>query len=56
MVINEQDITVSYFVYFTMLLFPKISVIVIDFLVIKRHRQVKPGVAQPVSFKTKTDL
>lgn len=33
-------VTVSYFALFTMLLFPKISVLVIDYLIVKRHRQV----------------
>jgi len=34
----QPIVTVSYFIYFTMLLFPKISAIIIDYLVIKRHR------------------
>ena len=33
----QPVITVSYFVFFTMLLFPKISAVVIDYLVIKRY-------------------
>ena len=34
-------VTVSYFAFFTMLLLPKISVLVIDYLIVKRHRQVE---------------
>ena len=37
----QPIVTVSYFVYFTILLFPKISAILIDWLIIKRHRQIK---------------
>lgn len=33
-------VTISYFAFFTMLLLPKISVILIDLLIVKRHRQV----------------
>ncbi|MBL7805285.1 MAG: CPBP family intramembrane metalloprotease [Saprospiraceae bacterium] len=34
-------VTVSYAALFTMLLFPKISVLVIDYLIVRRHRQVE---------------
>lgn len=34
-------VTVSYFAFFTMLLLPKIAVLVIDYLIVKRHRQVE---------------
>lgn len=34
-------VTVSYFAFFTMLLLPKISVLVIDYFIVKRHRQVE---------------
>ncbi len=36
----QPIVTVSYFVYFTVLLFPKISAIVLDCLIIKKHRQI----------------
>jgi membrane protease YdiL (CAAX protease family) len=34
-------VTVSYFVYFSILLFPKISAIVVDCLIIKKHTQIE---------------
>ena len=34
-------VTISYVAFFTMLLLPKISVIVVDYLIVKRHRQVE---------------
>ena len=34
-------VTISYLAFFTMLLLPKISVIVIDYIIVKRHRQVE---------------
>lgn len=34
-------VTISYLAFYTMLLFPKISVIVFDYLIIKGHRQVE---------------
>jgi membrane protease YdiL (CAAX protease family) len=34
-------VTISYLAFFTMLLLPKISVLVIDYLIVKRHRQVE---------------
>ena len=34
-------VTISYLAFFTMLLLPKISVIVIDYLIVKQHRQVE---------------
>lgn len=36
----QPIVTVSYFVYFTMFLFPKISAIVIDYLIVKKHEGV----------------
>lgn len=33
-------VTISYFAFFTMLLLPKVSVLVFDYLIVKRHRQV----------------
>lgn len=35
------EVTISYLAFFTMLLFPKISVLVVDYLIIKKHRQVE---------------
>lgn len=37
----QPIVTVSYFVYFTILLFPKISAIVVDYLIIKKHKQIE---------------
>ena len=34
-------VTISYLAFFTMLLFPKISVLVFNYLIVKRHRQVE---------------
>ncbi len=34
-------VTISYFAFFTMLLLPKISVLVFDYLIVKQHRQVE---------------
>ena len=34
-------VTISYIAFFTMLLLPKISVLVIDYLIVKGHRQVE---------------
>jgi membrane protease YdiL (CAAX protease family) len=34
-------VTVSYFAFFTMLLLPKISVLVINYLIVKQHRQME---------------
>ena len=34
-------VTISYLAFYTMLLFPKISVLVFDYLIIKQHRQVE---------------
>jgi len=34
-------VTISYLAFFTMLLLPKISVLIVDYLIIKRHRQVE---------------
>ena len=33
-------VTISYVAFFTMLLLPKISVLIVDYLIVKRHRQV----------------
>ncbi len=38
---TPPTITISYFAFFTMLLLPKISVLVVDYLIVKRHRQVE---------------
>jgi membrane protease YdiL (CAAX protease family) len=37
----QPIVTVSYFVFFTMLLLPKISAIVIDYLIIKSYRHIE---------------
>lgn len=34
-------VTISYLAFFTMLLLPKISVLIIDYLIVKRHRQIE---------------
>jgi uncharacterized protein len=34
-------VTISYIAFFTMLLLPKIAVLVIDYLIVKQHRQVE---------------
>ncbi|MBS1642030.1 MAG: CPBP family intramembrane metalloprotease [Bacteroidetes bacterium] len=34
-------VTISYLAFFTMLLLPKISVLVLDYIIVKRHRQVE---------------
>jgi uncharacterized protein len=34
-------VTVSYFAFFTMLLLPKVSVIIIDYLIVKQHKQIE---------------
>lgn len=34
-------VTISYIAYFTMLLLPKIAVLVVDYIIVKRHRQVQ---------------
>jgi membrane protease YdiL (CAAX protease family) len=35
------EVTISYLAFFTMLLLPKISVVVVDYLIIRKHRQVQ---------------
>jgi len=35
------SVTISYLAFFTMLLLPKIAVLVIDYLIVKKHRQVE---------------
>lgn len=35
------EVTISYLAFFTMLLLPKIGVLVVNYLIIKRHRQVE---------------
>lgn len=34
-------VTISYVAFFTILLFPKIGVLVMDYLIVKQHRQIK---------------
>ena len=34
-------VTISYFAFITMLLLPKISILIIDYLIVKQHRQVE---------------
>ncbi|MEQ1675264.1 MAG: CPBP family intramembrane glutamic endopeptidase [Chitinophagaceae bacterium] len=34
-------VTISYLAFFTMLLFPKIAVLIADYLIVKRHKQVE---------------
>lgn len=34
-------VTISYLAFFTMLLFPKIAVLIVDYLIVKHHRQVE---------------
>ncbi len=38
---TPPEVTISYLAFFTMLLLPKISVLIIDYLIIKSHRQVE---------------
>lgn len=38
---TPPTVTISYFAFFTMLLLPKISILVIDYLIVKRHKQVE---------------
>lgn len=40
LVTPPPTVTISYLAFFTMLLLPKISVLVIDYLIVKQHRQV----------------
>jgi uncharacterized protein len=35
------SVTISYLAFFTMLLLPKISVLIVDYIIIKKHRQVE---------------
>ena len=35
------EVTISYLAFFTMLLLPKISVLIVDYFIIKKHRQVE---------------
>lgn len=35
------EVTISYLAFFTMLLLPKISILIVDYLIIKKHRQVQ---------------
>lgn len=39
--VPPPTVTISYLAFFTMLLLPKISVLVIDYMIVKRHRQVE---------------
>ena len=41
LVTPPPTVTISYLAFFTMLLLPKISVLVIDYLIVKQHRQVE---------------
>lgn len=41
LVTPPPTVTISYLAFFTMLLLPKISVLIIDCLIVKRHRQVE---------------
>jgi hypothetical protein len=41
LVTPPPTVTISYLAFFTMLLLPKISVIVIDYLIVKQHRKVE---------------
>lgn len=36
-----HEVTISYLAFFTMLLLPKISVLIIDYLIIKTHKQIE---------------
>lgn len=38
---QPPTVTISYLAFFTMLLFPKIAVILFDYLIIKQHKQVE---------------
>ena len=40
LVVPPPTVTISYMAFFTMLLFPKISVLVFDYLIVKQHRQM----------------
>ncbi len=35
------EVTISYLAFFTMLLLPKISILIVDYLIINKHRQVQ---------------
>lgn len=39
LVAPPPTVTISYFAFFTMLLFPKIAILLVDYLIIKRHKQ-----------------
>lgn len=41
LVTPPPEVTISYLAFFTMLLLPKISIIIIDYLIIKTHRQIE---------------
>lgn len=41
LVTPAPTVTISYIAFFTMLLLPKILVLIIDFLIVKRHKQVE---------------
>lgn len=41
LVTPPPEVTISYLAFFTMLLLPKISVLIVDYLIIKKHRQVQ---------------
>jgi uncharacterized protein len=37
----RPEVTISYLAFFTMLLLPKISILIVDYLILKKHRQVQ---------------
>jgi len=41
LVAPPSEVTISYFAFFTMLLLPKISILILDFLIVRRHRKVE---------------
>ena len=38
---QPPTVTVSYFVFFAMLLFPKISAVALDYFIVKKQKQVE---------------
>ncbi|HCR48459.1 MAG TPA: hypothetical protein DIW24_02445, partial [Bacteroidetes bacterium] len=41
LVAPPPEVTISYLALFTMLLLPKISVLIVNYFIIKKHRQVE---------------
>lgn len=39
--VPPPTVTISYLAFFTMLLLPKISVLIVDYVIVKRHKQVE---------------